>query len=350
MPTQSPLRWGILGAGRIAAALARAINQSTTSKLVAIASRSAASAEAFGKQYNIPHRYDSYDAVLNDIDVDCVYISLPNHLHAPWTIKCAKAGKHILCEKPFAMNEAEARTMVDAARKHDVFLMEAFMYRCHPQTAKVVELLKQNAVGPVRLLAGTFSFAMSEQYLKLPDVRMYNAMGGGAIMDVGTYPVSMSRLIAGVLTGKPFADPVEVNGSAMILPVNQIDEVASASLRFAGPKGQSDIVASISCGMRADADRTYSIWGETGHIRISDPWLPHVGGRKITLQRTGSSKPETIVVDDGGVDLYTIDVDHVAAHIPQRQAPAMNWDDTLGNMRTLDRWRAAVGLKWECER
>ncbi len=350
MSVKQPLRWGILGAGRIAAALARAINLSATSKLVAIGSRSAASAEEFGRQFNVPHRYDSYDAVLNDIDVDCVYISLPNHLHAPWTIKCAKAGKHVLCEKPLAMNEAEARTMVEAAKKHDVFLMEAFMYRCHPQTAKVVELLKQDAVGAVRLLTGTFSFAMSEKYLQQPDVRMINAMGGGGIMDVGTYPVSMSRLIAGVVTGKPFADPIEVTGSAMILPVNQIDEIASASLRFAGPKGRPDIVASISCGMRTDADRTFSIWGESGHIRIADPWLPHVGGRKVTLQRTGSTKPETIIVDDGGVDLYTIEVDLVAACIGQRQTPAMSWDDSLSNMRTLDRWRAAVGLKWECER
>ena len=140
------LRWGILGTGRIAAALAQAINTSQGSELVAVGSRQQQSADAFADQWDIPHRHAGYEGVLEDDAVDIVYVSLPNHLHAPWSIRAAAAGKHILCEKPLAMDADEARNIVDAAGRHDVFLMEAFMYRCHPQTSKLVELLREDSI------------------------------------------------------------------------------------------------------------------------------------------------------------------------------------------------------------
>ncbi|HEX9597610.1 MAG TPA: Gfo/Idh/MocA family oxidoreductase, partial [Anaerolineales bacterium] len=146
------LAWGILGTGKIAGTFARQLPGSQTSKLLGVASRNLESAARFAAAYAVPRPYDSYDALLADPEIDAVYISLPNHLHARWTVRCAEAGKHILCEKPLATNYAEAMTAVEAARANGVFLMEAFMYRCHPQTAKLVELVSSGAIGEVRLI------------------------------------------------------------------------------------------------------------------------------------------------------------------------------------------------------
>ena len=205
---QGKLAWGILGTGGIARTFARALATSNTGALLAVGSRTADSAERFGAEFAIPRRYASYEALLADPDVQAVYISLPNHLHALWTIRCAEAGKHILCEKPLATNYGEAMTAVEAARQHDVFLMEAFMYRCHPQTARLVELLREKVIGDVRVIQAHFSFNMHGP--RHENIRQQNAAAGGGIMDVGCYCASMARLVAGAALGQPFADPLQV--------------------------------------------------------------------------------------------------------------------------------------------
>lgn len=347
----STLRWGILGTGRIAAALARGIAATAGNALVAVGSRKQATADAFGDTWNVPNRHASYGGVVDDAGVDIVYIALPNHLHMPWSVRCAEAGKHILCEKPMAMDAAEAGTIIDAARRHDVFLMEAFMYRCHPLIARLAGLVREDSIGPVRIIQSTFSFAMDpKRVASNGDCRLWNAEGGGAILDVGCYCCSATRLIAGAAVGKDFADPVEMKGHATFHAPdgpNRVDMASTCSARFAGPPGRPDILAALTCGMSAEAKRDLYVYGEQGYIHITDPWFAHKT-RKVTIQHAGEKSPETITVGEEGVDMYALEVATVAAHINDRQAPypRATWDDSLSNMRMLDAWRAAVGLEW----
>lgn len=346
------LRWGILGTGRIAAKLAEAIKASPNNKLVAVGSRSQASADQFADTWNAPNRHDSYDGVLGDADVDVVYISLPNDLHAPWSIRCAQAGKHILCEKPMAMTGEEAETVIAAAKKNDVFFMEAFMYRCHPQTAKLAELIKEETIGTLRLIQSTFSFGMdAERITPGGDVRLFNHMGGGAIMDVGCYTMSLSRLIAGSAVGKDFADPIEVQGTAAFFEPKGsegfVDLMASAAVKFANKEGERDIVAALACGMNAWCDRTFTIYGDAGTIKIPDPWFAHEC-LKIEIHR--GDEVEVINIEDD-TDQYILEVETVRNNIPNRQpqAPAHTWADALSNMHAIDKWRHSAGLKWVSE-
>ena len=182
------LRWGILGTGGIAKALAKALAVSTTGELVAVGSRTQAGADKFGDEFKVARRHASYEGVLSDPGVDAVYISLPNHLHAEWAIKTAEAGKHVLCEKPLTTNWAEGLAVIEAARRAKVFFMEAFMYRCHPQTAKLVELLRSKVIGEVRVIQANFSYNMGPKY---DNIRLRADAAGGGIMDVGCYTVSM---------------------------------------------------------------------------------------------------------------------------------------------------------------
>lgn len=330
------LKWGILGTGKIARTLAKAIHESETGTLVAIGSRTQEAADSFGAEFAIPKRYPTYAAMLADPDVEAVYISLPNHLHAEWTVRCAEAGKHILCEKPFTVNRAEAPPVIEAVKQHDVFLMEAFMYRCHPQTAKLKQLIAAGAIGEVRLIQSNFCYNMGPKY---ENIRLSNPAAGGGIMDVGCYTASMARLIAET-------EPEEVVGVAHIGPISRVDEQATASLRFPG-----GIVANLACATQVTADSELRVWGSEGSIRVPNPWFPGESGNKILLHKPGESAPTEIIVE-GGAGLYAIEVDTVARYLDARQAPSpcMTWDDTLGNMAVLDRWRQAVGLVFDVEK
>ena len=154
----STVQWGIIGAGNIARAFARSLANSTTGRLVAVGSRSRQKADRFAAEFNVSHAHGSYEALLADDHVQVVYVATPHPHHAEWSIRAAEAGKHILCEKPLALNHAEAMAVIEAAIRYDVFLMEAFMYRCHPQTAKLVELLRNSVIGDVRIIQASFGF------------------------------------------------------------------------------------------------------------------------------------------------------------------------------------------------
>jgi len=334
------LKWGIIGAGTpqpaghsIAHAFARGVLASDTGGLLAIGSRSRAKAEQFGDTFGVPRRYDSYAALLDDPEVQAIYIALPNHLHKEWAIKCAAAGKHILCEKPLALNRAEAMEVLAAARRHDVFLMEAFMYRCHPQTARLKALVEGGVIGEVQLIEAAFSYDLGPHP---ENVRLSNPMGGGGIMDVGCYAVSMARLING-------AEPVTVTGVARVGARSHVDEVAAATLLF--PNG---VVASVAGGLGVDVDTTVHIWGAAGSIHVPNPWKPVAGENRIRLQRKGGAVEEIVI--EGGNDLYALEADTVARHLAARQAPQVTWDDSLGNMAVLDAWRQAAGVVFEPER
>lgn len=337
------LHWGILATGNIARAFAEGVRHSKTGTLLAVGSRSQPAADRFADAFDIPRRYASYEALLADPEVDAVYISTPHPFHAEWAIKAAEAGKHILCEKPLTLNYPQAQAVIEAARANDVFLMEAFMYRCHPQTAKLVELIRLRVIGDVGVIHATFSFHARVG----PEHRLINnALGGGGILDVGCYPVSMARLIAGAALGSDFADPIKVAGAGKLNALTGTDEYAVGVLEFAG-----GIVAHIASGVMLNQRSVVHIFGTEGNILVTAPWTParYGGVTDIIVQRNG--EPKRIIEIESTEWLYSLEADTVAQYIERRQAPspAMSWDDTLGNMRTLDRWRAAIGLTYAQE-
>ncbi|GHO46497.1 aldo/keto reductase [Ktedonospora formicarum] len=332
------LNWGILGTGNIANTFARGLANSQTGTLVAVGSRNHESANTFGERWGATHSYGSYEAVLADEQVQAVYIATPHPMHAEWAIKAAEAGKHILCEKPITLNHAQAMAVIEAAHRHNVFLMEAFMYRCHPQTERLRSLLQEGIIGQIRLVQATFSFNSGFN----PEGRLYsNSMGGGGILDVGCYCVSMARLVAGIANGKDFEEPIEVTAVGQVGETN-VDEYTSASLRFPG-----GVIAQLFTGIRVSGENIVRIFGSEGDITIPAPWLPTRGQTRLLLHKSDTT--EEIIVDSDA-DLYGNEADTVAAYLEQRQAPAMSWADTLGNMQTLDRWRKAIGVVYEAER
>ena len=331
------LRWGILGTGRIARQFAAALGHARHGRLVAVASRGDAAppAEFAGARFHV-----GYDALLADPAVDAVYIATPHPSHAEWAIRTAEAGKHILCEKPIGMNAAEAEAMIAAARRHDVFLMEAFMNRVHPMTAALVGLLRAGVIGRPRLIRAAFGYAKKFDAAS----RTYDrALGGGGILDVGCYPVSIARLIAGAVANTPFADPIGLTAAGHV-GATGIDEWAVATLEFPG-----QLYAQVATGVAVAMDNTVRIDGERGHIHVPSPWWcsGREGGRGIIAVHAGGTTTEHVV--ETADWLYAIEADAVARHIPGRQVPAMGWDDTLGNMRTLDAWRAAIGLTYAAD-
>ncbi len=334
------LRWGILATGHIARAFAQGLAHSATGRLVAVGSRQRETAERFGAEFGLPATgcHSSYEALLSNDQVQIVYIANPHSGHAEWAIKCAEAGKHILCEKPLAMNAAEAVSMIAAARRHGVFLMEAFMYRCHPQTVELVRLVREGAIGPVRTMEAAFSFSAPMD----PRSRLFDpALGGGGILDVGGYTASMARLVAGAARGLPFAEPLELHAVGQIGETG-VDVYTSAVANFPG-----GMVAQLSCGVRVRQENAVRIYGEDGFIHVPAPWTParDGGASRLYLHWPGRETPEEMVFhtpENQPASLYTLEADHVAAHLPEGESPAMSWADSLGNMQTLDRWRAAL--------
>jgi predicted dehydrogenase/aryl-alcohol dehydrogenase-like predicted oxidoreductase len=341
------LAWGILGTGSIARTFASQLPKSKTGRLVAVGSRSRESAERFGGEFDIPHRHASYDALLADQTVRAVYIATPHPHHAEWAIRAAQAKKHILCEKPLGLNYAEAMAVVEAAHDNDVFLMEAFMYRCAPQTRVLVELLRDRTIGDVRIIHATFSFHWPIPFNT--ESRLTNhALCGGGILDVGCYPMSIARLIAGVATGNDFAEPLDVKAVGHIGAQGRVDEWTIASLKFPG-----GIVAQLATGIQCNQESVVRIDGSEGTIFISDPFVParDGGSTKITVTRRGESLPREIIVESPQ-PIYAAEADVVAEHLERRQAPApaMSGEDSLGNMRALDVWRAQIGLTYDSEK
>lgn len=337
------LMWGIIGAGTIARAFADGVARTRTGTVLAIGSRSQDKANQFAAELKVPRAYGSYDALLADRDVQAVYIATPHPQHALWAIRAAEAGKHLLVEKPIAVNYPDAQAIIEAARANDVFLMEAFMYRCHPQTRRLIELIRGGAIGQVRAIQATFSF----QARFNPASRLFaNELAGGGILDVGCYTTSISRLIAGVAAGRDFADPIAVTGSGHLNEQTGIDEYAVGTLKFPG-----DIVATIAAGVALQQDNVVRIFGTTGNILVPAPWLParQGGTTKIIVNRNGQPSEEVVVETEAY--LYGLEADTVAANLDRREAPspAMSWLDTLGNMKTLDAWRAAVGVVYDFE-
>ena len=327
-------RWGILATGRIARKLADAILESETSDLVAVGSRTQSAAQAFAADYGDIVAHGSYDALLADADVDAIYVATPHPQHAEWTIKALEAGKAVLCEKPMGVNYPEVMAMVETADFHQRFLMEAFMYRAHPQTAKALQLIRDGAIGEVRQIDANFGFASPFD----PKARLHsNELAGGGIMDVGCYPVSMARLVAG-------EEPDDVAGFATLAETG-VDRWASALLRF--PSG---LIARVSTAVALTLDNTVRVYGTRGSIRIDMPWFGSRpdGSWAFDLLRNG--KRETVA--GSARPLYALEVDAVADALAagQVESPLMSWQDSLGNAQVLDRWRRAAGVAFDFEK
>ena len=344
MPDLQPIRWGIIGPGTIAKTFAEGVAHSTTGKLVAIATRNP---DRPGLSDGFPGAriVNGYDALLSDAEIDAVYIATPHTGHAEWAIKAIRAGKHVLVEKPIALSAYDADAIFHEAKKAGVFAGEAYMYRLHPQTAKIVELVKSGAIGEVRIIRSSFGFSMGSFRA---DHRLFaNDSAGGGILDVGGYPVSMARLIAGAVSGQPFLEPTKVSGVAH-LGQSGVDEWASAVLKF-----PNEIIAEVSCSIMANQDNVLRIIGSEGRIEVQDFWFAsgHKGGiGKIDVIK-GKDRQTIEVAEDRY--LYSFEVDAAGEAIRNQSQefayPGMSWADTLGNLRAMDQWRASVGLEYGVE-
>ncbi|TCO21236.1 aryl-alcohol dehydrogenase-like predicted oxidoreductase [Kribbella steppae] len=336
---ETKVRWGIIGTGNIASRFASQVPTSATGEVVAVGSRSIESANAFADKWDIANRHGSYDDLLADPGVDAVYIATPHPMHVEWAIKTAEAGKHVLCEKPLAINKAWAEAMIEAAVANDVFLMEAYMYRCLPQTKLIAQLVRDGELGTVHQIQATFAFASSYR----PESRIFaDDLAGGGILDVGGYPVSMARLIAGAATGQPFADPAAVTAVGHVGETGA-DEWSVATLFFDG-----GVTAQVSTGVRLRDDNQVRIYGSEGYLVVEDPWFGGDGKpTHVTLHKAGE-EPRDISADPALI--YAAEADAVAAAIEQRQAPEMSWADTLGNLTVQDAWRKAIGQQYASER
>jgi aryl-alcohol dehydrogenase-like predicted oxidoreductase/predicted dehydrogenase len=339
--TDNTLRWGIIGTGNIASRFASQVPTSATNEVVAVGSRSIESANAFADKWDIANRYGSYEELLADESVDAVYIATPHPMHPEWAVKTAEAGKHVLCEKPLAINRAWAEAMIEAAVRHDVFLMEAYMYRCLPQTKLVAQLVRDGEIGTVHQIQASFAFNAAFR----AESRIFaDELAGGGILDVGGYPVSYSRLIAGIATGQPFAEPAAVSAVGH-LGETGVDEWTAATLFFDG-----GVTAHVTTGVRLQDDNQVRIQGSEGYLVIEDPWFGGDGKpNKVTLHRVGA-EPRDIAAETALIYAAEAEAVQAAVQAGERQAPEMSWADTLGNLTVQDQWRAAIGQQYASER
>jgi D-xylose 1-dehydrogenase (NADP+, D-xylono-1,5-lactone-forming) len=337
-----PLRWGILGTGNIAEQFCSHMPTARRGRVVAVASRSMDSARAFAERFSITSAYGSYADLLTDRGIDAVYISLPNSMHHEWTIRSLRAGKHVLCEKPFATNAEQSQEMFDEAGRAGRLLVEAFMYLSHPQTIAVIESVHSGEIGSLQLIRTSFCYRTRRID---GNIRFRPDLAGGALMDIGCYCTSLACVLAQ-------EDPVEIHASAR-LHSSGVDEITTGVLRFPG-----GLLSSFTCGMTLQADNTAYLCGTEGYLEVPVPWKPASRGAVHTLARStpprqdapragGSTPPPRIDrTVDAGQDLYALEVDDFAAAVQDARPPRVSREMTLRNMRILDEIRRQVGVKF----
>lgn len=338
------LNWGILGPGTIARRFASQLADSATGRLVAVASRDGAKAGAFAREFGAERSYSSYDQLLADPGVDAVYISLVHTLHAEWTVKAADAGKHVLVEKPLAVNHGSAMVAAEAARRNGVVLLEAYMYRFHPQIDTLLELISGGAIGTVQHIDASFAFDAGGGTGRLFD----ESLAGGGILDVGGYPVSLARLIASAALGHR-SEPVSLTARGSIGDSN-VDEWSAATLQF-----EAGISAHVRTGVRLDDEQRAVVYGSHGTIQLHTPWIVDPAANpRITVRRVGEP---VRFIDCPAASQYAAEADAVATAVAgaadgsaSLEVARMTVDDSLANLLVLDRWRDAIGLRYSFER
>jgi predicted dehydrogenase len=331
------LRLGILGTGNIAQQFAEGVAHSKRCTVTAVGSRTQGSAEAFARAHHIDMAYGLYEALLADPTVEAVYVALPNSLHREWTLRALRAGKHVLCEKPLAVNAAEAKEMFDEARRQGLMLVEAFMYRSHPLIQAVVREVRGGAIGELKLIRTSFCFRLRQMD---GNIRFSTELAGGALMDVGCYCTDFARLLAD-------AEPSAIQGAGHLHSTG-VDDMAGGTLYF-----PNDVLASFVCAMTVQTNNAALICGTEGFIEVPVPWKPPVvAARYVVDQMTPprqelsgqvKSPPRVVQVDADG-SLYGIEADDFARSVLDGKPAAVTKEQTLGNMRVLDELRRQVGL------
>lgn len=315
MTSDTILRWGLLSTARINRSLIPPLRASPRNRLIAVASRDLAKAEAYARAWNIERAFGSYEAMLESPDIDVVYISLPNSLHAEWTIKALRAGKHVLCEKPLTTCVEDVDAIAAAAQEAGRIVAEAFMYRHHPQTLKVQSLIAQGAIGDVRLVRGSFTFTLTDR----ANVRVNADLDGGSIWDVGCYPISYARAMFG-------AEPIEAFGMSFIGP-GGVDETFVGTLRFG-----ENAYAQFDCGFCAPFRTHMEIVGSEGIIIIPRPFKPtahetiYIGKASDRLEPLAIEGPEL---------LYLGEVEDMADGILNGSAPRISLHDSRANVAAI---------------
>lgn len=288
------VRWGILGTARINRRVIPAMRQAGRSTLVAIASRERATAEAYAGEWSIPRAVAGYQTLLDSPDIDAVYIPLPNHEHVPWTLAALAAGKHVLCEKPIALDPADVDRIAAAAAAAKRVVEEGFMYRHEPMTAHVLSLINDGAIGNVRAIVSGFTFALDAG----PNIRLDPTSGGGALWDVGCYPVTYAQLIAQ-------HEPTMVSGSALLHPAG-VDEEFVGLLRFRG-----GITANVYAGFRAAYRTWLEILGSAGSLTVPNPFRPGPI-ETLEIERDGVV---TCIEVTGSPELWVRQIEHFVASV-----------------------------------
>lgn len=337
--SDKPLRWGIMATGNIAGAFARGLASSYRGELAAVSSRSIESAKKFASQYGDVEAFGSHEELLAQEEIDAVYIASPHPFHAQMAIAAAQAGKHILCEKPMAMNKTEIEAIISAAQASGVRLVEAYMYRCHPQTVKVAQLIRDGIIGQVSLVQAAFGFHAPFN----EEGRLFSKkLGGGGILDVGGYPASFACMVANLASG---SEEVEVSCQGSLGHIDarcDTDTIAISNLSFS-----NGMNAQISCSTQLSQNNQVRIYGSKGWIDIPEPWIvaPNGGDWSIDLHLNSADKPEKISGSEAR-GLYGIEADTfaqiVAGETPE--APYMSIADTRRVNQVLDDWQEQIRL------
>jgi len=319
------LTWGILGNALIARkCVAPAIVRSRNGRIRALATSRPHAAEGVVKTNGIERIYERYDDVIEDPSIDAVYIPLPNHLHAGWTLKALAAGKHVLCEKPLACTAEEARGMKRAAIENNRILMEALMYRFHPRTQRIKQLISEGHIGDPLLIHASFCFSMNDEVEKSDlNYRLTSRSGGGALKDVGCYGVSVARLFLE-------REPVSVQAQSVFHSGSGVDLHLVGNLRFEG-----DALATVEASFCSGLQQTYSITGRKGAIELPhNAFIPWEKDAVIYYRPHESETPERIIVP--GVDQYQLMVEHFGDRVLDGVEPMVSLDDSINNAEVLD--------------
>jgi predicted dehydrogenase len=333
---KSKVGFGVIGTGGIAGDFCEALRDSPTCEVVSAVGSSPQKSTGFCERFGLRPAATLRD-LLADPAVDVVYVATPHPLHEAQALACIEMGKHVLCEKPLTIDAASAERVLDAAQRRRVFLLEGYMYRCHPLLAALIERLQRGDIGELRHIQADFGFRVPRD----PNGRLFDLqLGGGGILDVGGYCLSFARLLAGVATGQPFAEPIRLQAVGYKGPTGA-DEISTAIVAF-----ESGLTATLTCAVHHRVGTETVLYGERGRIVLPDPWIPQ-GLRQaletsFTVAREGEADEVVRIVTDRPT--YALQAELVARALENLEAPwpAMSWADTLGNMRALDTWRACL--------
>ena len=328
------VRWGILGVARIATVrVIPAMQQGALCEVVGIASRDRAKADEAAREMGIPKAYGSYEEMLADPEIEAVYNPLPNHLHVPWSVRAAEAGKHVLCEKPIGLDAAEALELIAARDRTGVVMGEAFMVQVHPQWVRTVELVRSGKIGKLRFALGSFGYYRTE-----PDnVRNVREWGGGGLLDIGCYPIKTSRMVFR-------EEPVRVSATLVRDANFGTDILTSAILEY--PSGH----CVFTCSTQVVLHQSMQFFGTTGRIELEVPYNAMPGGSsRIRIDDGRDVYGSGITVEEfAPCDQYTLQGDQFSRAIREGIAPAVPIEDSLKNMAVVDAvFRAAASGSWE---